>query len=329
MSAEKKLAGSRVPIRPATSSASAFLSRLIDYAGLFPPASLPLDTAIRNFAAYRSGKDAWMLGRLIIPAARLDELQPYVPLFDKGEPLAISALGRKSANGEAGLEALRADFENIDAFCSRFQNKVKVEVLEVPLPALVPTRELLAAISDQIVQRGMSAFCEVPLLGNGQRDLSETLEIIAAHNAETGIHLGVKLRTGGVKAEDFPTPEQIAAVMIGCRDRGIPMKFTAGLHHPLRMYREEVQTCMHGFINVFAAGMLAHVYKLDVATTAEILADEAPSGFLVTEEGLAWRSLKLARSQIEHLRQTAFCSYGSCSFDEPREDLRALGVLSD
>ena len=54
-------------------SLRALLSGVVDYAGLFPPAGLPLDQAIRNYARYRQGSDAWMLGRFVIPAARLAE----------------------------------------------------------------------------------------------------------------------------------------------------------------------------------------------------------------------------------------------------------------
>ena len=47
---------------------------LIDYAGLFPPASLDLAAAVRNFTWYRLGDDNWMLGRFIVPASRLQDV---------------------------------------------------------------------------------------------------------------------------------------------------------------------------------------------------------------------------------------------------------------
>ena len=59
----------------------ALLERIIDYAGLFPPAKLPLDDAIKNYARYRRDAEAWMLGRFVIPASRLGELEPYRTLF--------------------------------------------------------------------------------------------------------------------------------------------------------------------------------------------------------------------------------------------------------
>ena len=53
----------------------ALLSGLVDYAGLFPPASLDMPSAVRNYDAYRRGPHAWMLGRLIVPASRLGEFE--------------------------------------------------------------------------------------------------------------------------------------------------------------------------------------------------------------------------------------------------------------
>src|ERR1700733_12262320 len=63
------------PARPAMTSAAlrGLLRGLIDYAGLFPPAGLAMDAAVRNYDGYRNGEYAWMLGRLIVPAARLEE----------------------------------------------------------------------------------------------------------------------------------------------------------------------------------------------------------------------------------------------------------------
>jgi len=58
----------------------ALLTNLIDYAGLFPPASLDLPTAIQNYTAYRQGEHAWMLGRFVVPAALVAEVDPTWPI---------------------------------------------------------------------------------------------------------------------------------------------------------------------------------------------------------------------------------------------------------
>ena len=60
-----------------TASIRALLEGLIDYAGVFPPATLPVAEAARNFARYRGGADAWMLARFVFPARRLAELAAF------------------------------------------------------------------------------------------------------------------------------------------------------------------------------------------------------------------------------------------------------------
>jgi hypothetical protein len=57
-----------------TASAKAFLGQLIDYAGLFPPAGLPLEEAIANYGRYRTASEAWMLARFIVPVSKLSDL---------------------------------------------------------------------------------------------------------------------------------------------------------------------------------------------------------------------------------------------------------------
>ena len=54
-------------------SLRALLEEVIDYAGLFPPSQLSMQEAVVNYAAYRSGELGWMLGRFVVPTARLDE----------------------------------------------------------------------------------------------------------------------------------------------------------------------------------------------------------------------------------------------------------------
>jgi hypothetical protein len=84
---------------------------------------------------------------------------------------------------------------------------------------------------------------------------------------------------------------------------------------------------MHGFVNLFAAGVLAQARTLDAARVREMLDDDAPEHFHFDDAGLRWRALEASTGAIVHARQHALVSFGSCSFDEPRDDLRALGWL--
>ncbi|UYP07410.1 hypothetical protein [Priestia megaterium] len=329
----KSIAGSVVEMSESSklqTSIHAFLSDLIDYAGLFPPANLSLETSIKNYKKFQICKDSWMLGRFIIPISQLNQLIPYVSMFSKERPLIISALGSRGNNKIEFLNGLHADLEIVRSFRNEYKRNIKIDICEIPLPPDIPDRALLQAITKAIDKSRLQTFCEatIPLDRDWEPKILETLDIIAAHNNESDLLLGFKLRTGGVTAKAFPTSQQIATVLVGCRDRDIPVKFTAGLHHPIRMYREEVNTRMHGFLNVFTAGMLAHIKKLDIVSTVKILDDEKSKNFKFTDKGLQWHDLTVPTSEIIRLREKLLCSYGSCSFDEPREDLRALGIYS-
>ncbi|EQB94158.1 hypothetical protein GA8_18680 [Geobacillus sp. A8] len=73
----------------------ALMENLIDYAGLFPPASLPLEKAIVNHSGYLKIQDSWILNLFVIPSYLLDELDEYVGLFSEQIPLRLSVLAKK------------------------------------------------------------------------------------------------------------------------------------------------------------------------------------------------------------------------------------------
>jgi len=149
---------------------------------------------------------------------------------------------------------------------------------------------------------------------------------VAEHNSQTGAaEFGYKLRTGGVTADAFPTSQEIARALVAAARQRVPIKFTAGLHHPIRQFRDEVKTKMHGFLNVLGAAVLAAEYQWDEQQTSEMLEDENGDSFSFHGDFFAWREWKITTDQIK-TRRKLVTSFGSCSFDEPREDLGALNL---
>ena len=98
------------------------------------------------------------------------------------------------------------------------------------------------------------------------------------------------------------------------------------MHHPIRKYREEVKTKMHGFLNVLGAAVLAAEHKWDAQQTAAMLDDEDAKSFSFDDEFFGWREWKINIKRLRD-RRKFITSFGSCSFDEPREDLRTLNLL--
>jgi hypothetical protein len=308
-----------------------FVRSSIDYAGLFPPASLSLETAIRNYASYLSRDNYGILERFVIPAARLNELGRFIHLFSKDQVLSLSILGQRTNILANDLSSITKELGIVESFRKRFNGIVNIGIFEIALPASSIAMPLLGDILAKTTECGLTTFCEIILpldSPNWEFHVLSALDVLAEHNSTENPSLGFKLRTGGVTKDSFPSPMQVAIALNGCRDRGITMKFTAGLHHPIRMYRDEVGTRMHGFINVFAAGMLASVYDLNVPEVEEVLKDETASNFSFTESELKWRNLTVPIADIRRFRTTTFYSYGCCSFEEPANELSNLGFIS-
>ncbi len=305
------------------SSAKAFLGGLIDYAGLFPPAGLEMEPAARNYAAYRQGGDAWMLSHFICPVSRLGELDALAgELFTGSEPWSLSLL--PSAPGSAGLAAsLARDLETIRRFREGHGDRVRPELLEIRLsPASGDTPErLMSRIAEGPVPIP-SVFFEAAA-GPAWRDRAATLiEQLAGRNGA-----GFKMRCGGVTAEAYPDVEDVAFALTMCRRHGVALKATAGLHHPLRVYRGDLDVYEHGFLNLFGAGILLDSCGIDEDETRRILSDTEAANFRFDENAFRYREFVVPSKAITAARSRAVISFGSCSFDEPRADLRRLGIL--
>lgn len=303
-----------------------FLSGLIDYAGLYPPAQLPLYEAIRNYVQYQRSEDGWMLGHFVIGANRLAELAAILtehPYMLDAQPLSFAVVGQGGTTTEDYLAALKADAAAIHTFTTTHAPQVHVAQVEVKLPLLADAAAVTQLCHDSHAILGRPVFYEPSLSGNWRDNISHAVMGIAAFRPGAGL----KLRTGGLTADAFPTAEQISHTLIICRDASVPLKFTAGLHHPIRRYQAEVQGKMYGFVNLFGAGLLARMEHFGPAQIALVLTDEHADHFTFDPRGFRWQAYEIETEEIAAARQIALISFGSCSFDEPREDMRGLGWL--
>ncbi len=295
-------------------SLRALLSGVIDYAGLFPPAELSLEQSIGNYARYQSEPESWMLGRFICPATRLRELSGYSTLFGSHRTLRISALGQAPSEGEDCRKQLARETLSVAQFARSSREWAIADVIEMRAPH--------DARLDIFTEPEFWMFFEIlPGASWQQRTFSIVFELSGKHKR------GFKLRTGGVEVSAFPPSQQIAFAITTCRDKKVPLKFTAGLHHPIRHFNPSVNTKMHGFINVFVAGVLAHVSNLTEDQVVRILDDEDPGHFRFDDDSLRYNDFSATTHQISLIRQKYVISFGSCSFDEPRDDLRAMDWL--
>jgi hypothetical protein len=324
-----------------TASLRALLAGAIDYAGLFPPAKLPLEQAFSNYLRYRREPEAWMLGSFVIPAARLTDLVAFEQqLREEVRPVHLTVLGRGGDTLQAVQEGLTADAQEIRSCCQRFPGKVSVDAVELRIPTAIAGDAFFAHLQGRLVRslaadfpQPLTVFHEVSPDSEWKHWLPVVLPMLRETNgycakSKTPFRgAGFKLRCGGLDAAAFPTVEQVAFVLRESRRFGVPLKLTAGLHHPLPHWDAAIGVKAHGFINIFVAMALLYAGPLDEGELLELLADDDPGHFHFEDTLLRWKSREAEHNAFISARREGIVAFGSCSFDEPRDDLRALGWL--
>lgn len=307
----------------ATPAARAAFARFIDYAGLFPPATLAMAPALAEYRAAAAGPAAWMLGRFIAPASRLKELASSLDASNERIPLSV--ILDAPADHRKWFGAAQALLGEVAVFRAR-EGPLAVEALEVPLPSLMTRRDTFDATIGQCAMLAEAAkLRDLPIYVEIPRDERWGDVIGGAMSALARYRLRAKVRCGGVSAEAFPTTGELAAFVRDAAETGVPFKATAGLHHPVRHVDEPSGFMMHGFLNLLTAAALAPDAALE--DLAGVLEDQRPEAFGFDAGGLSYEGRRFDEAQITSAR-TRFIAYGSCSFSEPVDDLIALRVLS-
>lgn len=312
-------------------SFQALMTGMIDYAGLFPPAELELAEALERYLAHVSGPDGWMLARFVIPTSRLKELSPLLESSARtDERVPVAVLGRGNGSRAGRAAAIASDIVDIENCLRLHSGRVEIEQLEIRLPE--DPRDIPFAVGDALEQLtslpDVIAYFEPSLLGSWRSGLSRTVGALTRAAAK-GRRVGLKIRCGGLVASAVPSPVAVAAALSSCRRAGIPVKATQGLHHPVRHFDRDLEATVHGFFNLFIAGALGHVHALAEERLLAILVEEDTAAFRFATDSASWDGLDATTADITAARQTAVTSFGSCSFSEPRADLRQLGLLED
>jgi hypothetical protein len=273
-------------------------SQLVDDAAVFPPGNAELGEAVDGYREHRAAWYAGLVGPLLIPSSWLPDLVSTIAGTEAGDQWTVALVG------DGGPDGLRDAVERADPRVGVRQVELSVAKRgEDPQPVLGRLIELLRGWP------GVVGYAEVPLTWGLLAALDRLAEVRAG-----GLDIRAKFRTGGLAAELFPTPIELAAVIAACRDRQLPFKLTAGLHHAIRHTDPETGFVHHGFLNVLVGSALA-VAGAEVADVAAVLASTDPVPLI-----------EAARRNLEHDRQL-WIGFGSCSVAEPVADLARLGLL--
>ena len=328
-----------------------FMDGLIDYAGLFPPADLPLNEAIKEYISQINSSNSQMLSRFIIHTSKMNDLDEFIPLFKDIGALKLSVLGGGGNSDDEYLNKINQNIVDINNYRGKHGNKIDIDVMECKMPSNSPSKITMKKATASLNENGLThyhEFAELPPVGmNYSTDIDDSSwdnEILPTVKLISKLdNAGIKLRCGGIIKEAFPSVEQVAAMIQTCVIVGVPMKFTAGLHHPIRHFSEEYDEFMHGFINTFGAGIFATTFpkpknsqeKYNMFILLSHMIDEQNAeNFSFTNDSMTWKigddrdtQFEIDAEKIENARRKGMISYGSCSFQEPIDDLTQLGWM--
>lgn len=284
------------------------LEGLVDYAGLFPPAALDMDQAVAAYHRHLASPQAFMLGRFIVPTTRLGELVDAMQRVLGAPPPSPWRLSVTASPEDAG---------GLVPFNAEHAAWAVVDSVEVKAPTLEEVERALATFAPSF-----ELFVELPIDG----DLEAALPLLKQAGARA------KVRTGGLTPALFPSPNHLAAFMAACMRHGVPFKATAGLHHatrgehPMNGKPDGARATMHGFLNVFiAAALLGEGLSVDDAR--DLLGETSLDAFSFDDEAVTWRDHRISAERLRDARVRCATSFGSCSFDEPCDDLKAGDLL--
>jgi hypothetical protein len=280
------------------------LADLIDYAGLYPPASLDMHSAVRNYLEYSRSTHACALGRFIVDLERFPYLWDAAGDYVRG--MRLSVLAGPGADWD-DLRRLLDKGYHIEAVEMKTDTAAEIASVALKIPA------------------GLTTYFEIPVAAGV--DFFDAVLAARAH-----VDARIKVRMGGVAVEAFPSTQSIAYMLEGIARRRLLFKATAGLHHPVRgrhaltSSADGATAVMHGFVNLACAAALLY-FGGDAEDACRVLEEEWPGEWKVSDDAIVWQEYGWSGDELGEVRLHFFTGFGSCSFDEPMRDLEALGWL--
>ena len=291
----------------------------MDYAGLFPPAKLSMELALKEYKGLMEPDDSWLVNRFVIAASQLaNGAELWAGMReDVDDRVPATVIAKALTTGATASASLQTEQELIKQQVSCFD----VSGLEIKLPLGDEFAGCLGALKKQhswFADRDIDVYIEFAW------DEAMHEAMIEASSAIEGI--GFKARTGGVVGEAFPSVEQVASFISEVSGLEAPFKFTAGLHEPIRYYDKTLDCYHHGFLNVTVASALAMIQNATVSEIEQVLSIEDGKHFLFSEDTIECLGSTLSLKDIDEW-WLYFGGYGSCCTDVAIEGLKKIGLI--
>lgn len=297
-----------------TRSLDMLLGRVIDYAGLFPPAELSLPEAVSEFMSQVEGPASFLVNGIVVPAHLAEALEKECEqqgLFDEGEALGVTLILKPQEGRTLAAEAaLLAESWDGDSWLE----PTAVECSCGPSPKDTDLKAL-KALGQKL---DVPVFLEFGWSGDWKQ---------AGERALTAWQgFGYKARMGGATKNDVPSARQAADFLVESAGMDVPFRFTAGLHHPLAHHDPIFGGWQHGFLNCLAAALAAYNDDAPAKELEKLLEMQSPGAFRFTDAAFHAGDRQFGVEALEMFGDYCY-GFGSCSISEPYEGLVRLGII--
>ncbi len=287
-----------------STSLPSYVHGLVDDASIFPPGNAPIQEAVAAHRRHRASSYADLVGPFVVSDTRLPDLGA-VPGVDADASLDVVVVvtGGAGAVEPAVTWAARTDGVELAG--------LEIAMRQSDAGDLAPNARRIVTAFDQL-GLDVPLSVEVPRLHDAEPTASwlDALDELAAMDHR------LKLRTGGLEEDAFPSLHELATCIVAALDRELRFKCTAGLHHAVRHRDPQTGFDHHGFLNV----LLATRASLDGAGVDDL------AGVLAVRDG-AMLTRDLDADGLASARRW-FTSFGSCSILDPLDDLTELGLVT-
>tara|TARA_R110000868_G_scaffold306734_4_gene568162 strand:+ start:31118 stop:32107 length:990 start_codon:yes stop_codon:yes gene_type:complete len=321
------------------------LTSSVNYAGLYPPAGLKLNEALRNYVDFSHSKYAWMLANFLMPHSELPALASFADRKHKLKgPLSLCITGPETKTLFEFKNSINSIEEEIKVAHRGYPGEVRTNLLELKLPLssvetlnpeeLVKAMEVVVSTTAESRLLPHRVFFEIPGTEFDAEITKKIIKVIAVHNKsilkrkiQNYLFSGIKINCSAKGAGKTPSASYLADVILYARDANVAVKFSGKENTPYPSYNYSLGSKVHGFINVFAASILAYTQDLNLEETVEVLEEMNPENFSFKDDYFAWRELAAPIMEVKMLRMLSITSFNFTNFSDPITGLKELGYL--
>ncbi|GAB5410390.1 MAG: hypothetical protein BalsKO_27550 [Balneolaceae bacterium] len=317
----------------------------VNYAGLFPPVSLKLNEALRSYVDFSHSKYSWMLANFLMPHNEIPLLGSFADMKHqlKG-PLSLCITGPETNTLFEFKNVMNNIEQEVKAAHAGYPGEVRTNLLELKLPLnsveTLNPEELVKALEAVVSTTAESrllphrVFFEVPGDEYNAELTKKIIKVIAVHNksilkrkVNNYLFSGIKINCSAKKGGKIPTAIYLAEVLLYARDANVAVKFSGTENTPFPSYNYSLGSNVHGFINIFAASILAYTQDLTATETIEVIEEKNLENFTFKDDYFAWRELAAPTMEVKMLRMLSITSFNFTSFTTPINGLKELGYL--